>query len=481
MSKRKPGFGKQLIELHRWNAWIVAILAVSGLLLAWGALRGLGAGRIWIQQLHIAIGIVSGILILLYLPLAARHVKQLGKRPKQRGNLWIVLALLIGWLVSGVVLWQLRQFPPRWGNHARLVHELLTYIGLPYILYHSITRLKWMKQPARRAIRSAEPADGDLGIANGGPSTKIGTGSGTGGESKTTGVSASSRDGVGNIAASPTGSKRSYPGMSWGDAAESAAAAGRHVGPPAPGPWLDRRQFLKVSLGVAMAAVVLPPFFRWFRSLPSATGIASVGGQTTADNPNQMLPDPLPLPDSANVIGGGARGRFQVYTVTRLPVFSSDTWRFTLDGLVDRPASWTWEQFLDLARKVQVSDFHCVTGWSVYQNTWEGIPLSQLLKEAGVKPQASHVKFYSGDGVYTDALSLEQAYMDDVMVAVLHDGKPIHRDYGGPARLIVPRMYAYKSVKWLDRIELIDQEHIGYWEERGYDNNAWIKGQGVPL
>lgn len=101
-------------------------------------------------------------------------------------------------------------------------------------------------------------------------------------------------------------------------------------------------------------------------------------------------------------------------------------------------------------------------------------PLARLLREAGVKPEAKYVKFYSGDGEYTDALSLDQANMDDVLVAVLHDGKPIHRDYGGPVRLIVPKMYAYKSVKWLERIELIDRPHTGYWEARGYDNDAWV-------
>lgn len=426
MNRKKAGFGKQLAELHRWNAWIVLALAVSGVLLAWGAIRELGEGRIWIKQLHIALGVISGILIVLYVPLGRRHLKQIRQRPRQKGNLGFVLFLLIGWLVSGIILWQLRHFPPRWANNARLVHQLLTYLGLPYILYHSVTRLKWMKQPGRRAVRTSDPAlDPGQPIQGGWPAS---------------------------------------------------------AGPESPGPWMDRRQFLKVTLGAALAVTVLPPFFRWLGSASGGAISISGGGDSTPDpDPNQMLPAPQPLPDSANVIGGGAEGRFEMYTVTRLPTFTSDMWSFTIDGLVEKPVTWNWEQFLAQKRIVQVSDFHCVTGWSVYRNTWEGIPLSRLLQEAGVKPGAKTVKFYSGDGVYTDALTLEQANMDDVMVAVLHDGKPIHRDYGGPVRLIVPKMYAYKSVKWLSRIELIDQEHIGYWEERGYDNDAWLKGKGVPL
>lgn len=121
-----------------------------------------------------------------------------------------------------------------------------------------------------------------------------------------------------------------------------------------------------------------------------------------------------------------------------------------------------------------MSDFHCVTGWSVYKNTWEGIKLKDLLSQAGVKPTAKTVKFYSGDGVYTDTLTLEQADMDDVLVAVMHDGRPIPSDLGGPVRLIVPKMFAYKSVKWLNRIELIEGDHTGYWEQRGYSNDAWV-------
>lgn len=83
--------------------------------------------------------------------------------------------------------------------------------------------------------------------------------------------------------------------------------------------------------------------------------------------------------------------------------------------------------------------------------------------------------------VYTDAITLDQAQMDDIMIAVMHDGKPIPADLGGPVRLIIPQMYAYKSVKWLNRIELISGEHIRYWEERGYDKDAWLTGAVARL
>jgi DMSO/TMAO reductase YedYZ molybdopterin-dependent catalytic subunit len=115
-----------------------------------------------------------------------------------------------------------------------------------------------------------------------------------------------------------------------------------------------------------------------------------------------------------------------------------------------------------------------VTGWSVYHVTYEGIPLSQFLDMAKVKSKARYVKLYSGDGVYTDTLTLEQARLEDVMVAVLMDGQLIPQKLGGPVRLIVPQMYAYKSVKWLKAIELIEEEHVGYWEARGYDTDAWV-------
>lgn len=237
---------------------------------------------------------------------------------------------------------------------------------------------------------------------------------------------------------------------------------------------LTRRAFLRIGLGTLLAAIAGPLFYRWLRSSAGGSGV-SVASIPALPTDGGMQPAPVPLPDSLPPRGGGAKGSFRIYTVTEMPIFTADNWTFQVDGMVDRPNRWNWESFLRMSRDNQVSDFHCVTGWSVYNCTWEGIPLARMLEEAGVQPGATAVKCYSGDGVYTDALTLEQAGMPDVMVAVLLDGKPIPPELGGPVRLIVPKMYAYKSVKWLNRIELIDHDHTGYWEERGYSANAWVK------
>lgn len=415
LASLNKGFGKKLVSLHTWNGWIVVILALTGLILVGGFWRGiLGEGRVWIKWLHIVVGIASIMPVLYYLLLAGKHWKQLRDKPAQRANVLVVLGLLLGWFLSGVLLWQFRAVGPRVSNVALVVHDLLTWIGLPYIIYHSMTRVKWLKEPNRRTIKR-------------------------------------------------------------GDERDSAAAAGA-LHPAAPQPVYTRRSFIRGAIGAGLAVTIGPSFLKW---VGDSLGNFGVGGSESLEklienDGNSLVPAPQPLPASSPPLGGGAQGQFRVYTVTPIPTFSNDNWSFTIDGLVDRNFKWDWKQFVALKREVQVSDFHCVTGWSVYKNTWEGIKLKDLLKQAGVKSSASTVKFYSGDGVYTDTLSLEQADMDDVLVAVMHDGKPIPSDLGGPVRLIVPKMYAYKSVKWLNRIELIEGEHVGYWEQRGYSNDAWV-------
>lgn len=193
-------------------------------------------------------------------------------------------------------------------------------------------------------------------------------------------------------------------------------------------------------------------------------------------NCDVFFPAPEPAKDSLPPIGGGMLGKFGEYSVMNfLPCLHQDTWRFTIDGLVNRTVTFRWEDFVRLPRKVQVSHFHCVEGWSVLNITYEGLMVSDLLSMVGVRPEAKFVKFYSADGEYADALSLEQAHMQDVMIVMLMDGKPITRVLGGPARLIIPQMYAYKAVKWVTRIELIDKPYLGYWEYQGhFETDAWV-------
>ncbi len=203
------------------------------------------------------------------------------------------------------------------------------------------------------------------------------------------------------------------------------------------------------------------------------------GGYTALGKRATVTYDPLPQPGplSSPPVGGGAQGRFRIYNVARAPFFfNQEVWRLEVKGLVQRPISLTWPEVEKLPRSVWVRDFHCVSGWSVRNVTWEGIPLSYFLDLAGVQDRATHIKFTSYDGVYTDALTLDQAYLNDMIIAILKDGKPLTHDEGGPVRLVVSRMFAYKSVKWLTGIEAIDTEHIGFWQRLGYDVNAWIPG-----
>ncbi|WP_163859508.1 molybdopterin-dependent oxidoreductase [Paenibacillus elgii] len=409
-------YGKRLVKLHRWNAWLLALLALTGLLLFAEPVRTLGAGRVWLKEGHLWIGAASIAVAALYLPLLPRHWKQLRTKPAQRWNLGLVLFLLAGWIVTGVVLWLVRSLPSGWGNAALLLHDLFTWVGVPYVIYHSVSRSRWVKavqsHPENRVEEEATEA-GDVLPSEPGRIVQM---------------------------------LRNAP--------------------------ISRATFLRTAAGLLLVFGLGPSFYRWLMTA-SDTGGAELE-RLAREDANRMLPPPVPSAESNPPLGGGGQGQFRVYTVTPIPAFSSEDWKFALTGLVGREYAWSWQQFLELKRTVQVSDFHCVTGWSVYKVTWEGISLKELLELAKVRDEAKFVKFYSGDRVYTDCLSLEQARMDDVMVAVLMDGKPIPQQLGGPVRLVVPQMYAYKSVKWLQGIELIDKEHIGYWELRGYDNDAWV-------
>ncbi|MET0729042.1 MAG: molybdopterin-dependent oxidoreductase [Acidimicrobiales bacterium] len=173
-------------------------------------------------------------------------------------------------------------------------------------------------------------------------------------------------------------------------------------------------------------------------------------------------------------------GRFRIYSVTgSLPRRSAADYQLRVDGHVGRPATLELADVLErLPQTSMTRDFQCVTGWRVEDVAWRGVLLADLLDEVGVLDGATHVRFWSFDGTYTETLTREQATRDDVLVAHHMLGQPVTREHGGPVRLYVAPMYGYKSLKWLERIQVVtaldEPTDPGYWERRGYDVDAWV-------
>lgn len=149
------------------------------------------------------------------------------------------------------------------------------------------------------------------------------------------------------------------------------------------------------------------------------------------------------------------------------PFVPIETWRLEVRGLVENQLTWSWKTFQRLEQSKKVSDIHCVTTWSRYDNEWRGVTTRDLLDEAMPKPEAAFVLLTSYDG-YTTNLPLEDFASEDAILATHWEGEPITREHGGPMRLVVPHLYFWKSAKWLRRIELIDRDQAGFWERNGY-------------
>ncbi|HZR91725.1 MAG TPA: molybdopterin-dependent oxidoreductase [Gaiellaceae bacterium] len=168
-------------------------------------------------------------------------------------------------------------------------------------------------------------------------------------------------------------------------------------------------------------------------------------------------------------------GGWRIYTVAdSMPSFDPVTWRLRIDGLVRTPAELSYRDLLALPKAQQVSTFHCVTGWVVGGVRWGGVRFRDLLAPAGVLPRAGALRFVSAERPYDDYLDLRQASLRDVMLAYEMDGRPLPREHGAPVRVVIPDMYGYKNVKWVERIELVVRPGSGYWEQRGYDRDAWV-------
>jgi len=168
-------------------------------------------------------------------------------------------------------------------------------------------------------------------------------------------------------------------------------------------------------------------------------------------------------------------GGWRIYTISgHMPEFDPATWRLKIGGLVEKPLSLTYDELRALPHVQQVSTFHCVTGWTVQNVHWGGVRLDDVLGPA--RPQASGraLRFVSMEVPYVDYLTVPQASLRDVMLAYEMDGKPLAREHGAPVRLVIPEMYGYKNVKWLQGIDVVPQAVDGYWEDLGYDRNAWV-------
>jgi DMSO/TMAO reductase YedYZ molybdopterin-dependent catalytic subunit len=168
-------------------------------------------------------------------------------------------------------------------------------------------------------------------------------------------------------------------------------------------------------------------------------------------------------------------GGWRIYTISgSMPIFDERSYRLEITGLVRNPVQLTYAQLRGLPRAHQVSNFHCVTGWSVDNVRWGGVRFRDLLALAEPLPSAKAIRFVSLEQPYNDSLSLDQARLPNVMLAVDMDGQPLSRPHGSPARVVIPEMYGYKGVKWLTKMELVDHQPTGYWEGLGYDQNAWV-------
>jgi len=155
-----------------------------------------------------------------------------------------------------------------------------------------------------------------------------------------------------------------------------------------------------------------------------------------------------------------------------VPDFDPGTWDFRVGGRVAQPLALTYSEFQELARVEVTSDFHCVTRWSTFDNRWEGVAAREILKRARPEPAATHVMVLGHRGNerygYATNLPLADFDRDDVLFASRHNGADLAPEHGGPLRLVVPHLYAWKSAKWVRGLVFMDADRPGYWEKLGY-------------
>jgi DMSO/TMAO reductase YedYZ molybdopterin-dependent catalytic subunit len=165
-----------------------------------------------------------------------------------------------------------------------------------------------------------------------------------------------------------------------------------------------------------------------------------------------------------------------VLTAEATPRLDPDRWTMSVDGLVDNPHTWTWQDLHLLPPSTYEGDIHCVTTWSKFDTSFAGVSVDTLLDGVGVRPDAAFVLATSTTG-YTTNLPLEHVQGGKAWVVWTYDGRPLPREHGGPIRLLVPHLYFWKSAKWITRLTLLDHDEQGFWERNGYHDlgDPWLE------
>jgi DMSO/TMAO reductase YedYZ molybdopterin-dependent catalytic subunit len=190
---------------------------------------------------------------------------------------------------------------------------------------------------------------------------------------------------------------------------------------------------------------------------------------TPADVPPGVLISPDTYREKRIPPGQSRTKKWPVLDAGGPPDIALEKWRFRIGGLVANPIEWNWDEFQELPRIKVFSDFHCVTRWSRLGNIWEGVSTRELVARAGgLLPDANYAVTYGYDFGWTTNLPADEFLAEDALIAFTHDGEPISIEHGGPARAIVPRLYAWKSAKWIAGVDFIREDRAGFWERNGY-------------
>jgi len=168
---------------------------------------------------------------------------------------------------------------------------------------------------------------------------------------------------------------------------------------------------------------------------------------------------------------------FQIRSIEDTQHVDLKTWRLRIEGLVEKGLFLGFDEIQALPKKIQVKNFQCVEGWGLDDQRWEGVHLKEIFSKVKINPKAKYVTFYATGGKYKDSLSIEEALEPDTILAYKLNGKNLTPENGFPLRLVIPRMYGYKGVKWVERIVFTEKQEIGYWELRGYPVDGIIPGK----